>query len=100
MQSVLEKINENIQIIYRKAIDADAALDKLQQLGKGKFTVIFSEGSDFITRSKRFRPYVDELAIDFSKLRTENDDVEKELVAIVKKIKLLLLTVGKLKVTL
>ncbi|MFT5276659.1 MAG: hypothetical protein ACI97K_000688 [Glaciecola sp.] len=100
MQNVLEKINENIQMVYRKAIDADAALDKLQQSGKGKFTVIFSEETDFITRNKRFGPYVDELALDFSKLETEQDGLENEIVIIVKKIQLLLITIGKLKVAL
>jgi hypothetical protein len=100
MQNVLEKINENIQMVYRKAIDADAALDKLQQSGKGKFTVIFSEETHFITRKKRFGPYVDELALDFSKLKAEQDGLEEEIIIVVKKIQLMLLTIGKLKVTL
>lgn len=100
MQKVLDKINENIQIIYRKSIDADAALNKLQQSGKGKFSVIFSEETDFTTRSKRFGPYVDELAMDFSKLKAMNDVEEKNIIIVVKKIELLLLTIAKLKVAL
>ena len=89
-----------MQIIYRKAIDADAALDQLQQSGKGKFSVIFSEESGFVTRSKRFGPYVDELALNITQLDQESAKVTKDIAVIVKKMELLLVTIGKLKVTL
>ena len=100
MQQLLLKITENMQIIYRKAIDADAALDSLQQSGKAKFSVIFSEDSGFVTRSKRFVPYVEELAKDVTKLEKKNADIEAELIILVKKMELMLLTLGKLKITL
>jgi hypothetical protein len=100
VQQVLAKITENMQIIYRKAIDADSALDKLQQAGKAKFSVIFTEDNGFTTRSKRFGPYVDELAKDISILQSDNVDIKNEITTIVKKMELMLLTLAKLKITL
>jgi hypothetical protein len=97
VQQVLAKITENMQIIYRKAIDADSALDTLQQSGKGKFSVIFTEESGFTTRSKRFGPYVEELAQDITLLQKEGADVESELISIVKRMELMLITLSKLK---
>ena len=100
MQQVLAKITENMQIIYRKAIDADSALDELQRSGKAKFSVIFTEDSGFNSRSKRFGPYVDELAKDVASLQIDDADIKDDIAIIVKKMELLLLTLGKLKVTL
>ena len=100
MQQVLTKITENMQIIYRKAIDADSALDDLQRSGKAKFSVIFVEDSGFISRSKRFGPYVDELAKDITSLQIDDSDIKDDIAIVVKKMELLLLTLGKLKVTL
>nr|WP_297348290.1 hypothetical protein [uncultured Glaciecola sp.] len=100
MQQVLAKITENMQIIYRKAIDADSALDKLQKSGKAKFSVIFTEDNGFTTKSKRFGPYVDELAKDISILQSDNINIKNEITVIVKKMELMLLTLAKLKITL
>jgi hypothetical protein len=100
VQQVLTKITENMQLIYRKAIDADSALDDLQRSGKAKFSVIFTKESGFISRSKRFGPYVDELAKDVTMLQIDNPDIKDDLATVVKKMELLLLTLGKLKVTL
>lgn len=100
MQQVLVKITENMQIIYRKAIDADSALEKLQQSGKAKFSVIFTEDNGFTTKSKRFGPYVDELARDVTMLQSDDVNIESEITTIVKKMELMLLTLAKFKVTL
>jgi len=97
---VLTKITENMQIIYRKAIDADSALDNLQRSGKAKFSVIFTEDIGFNSRSNRFGPYVDELAKDVTMLQVDNAGIKDDLATVVKKMELLLLTLGKLKVTL
>jgi hypothetical protein len=100
VQQVLVKITENMQIIYRKAIDADSALEKLQQSGKAKFSVIFTEDNGFTTKSKRFGPYVDELARDVTMLQSDDVNIESEVTTIVKKMELMLLTLAKFKVTL
>lgn len=89
-----------MQIIYRKAIDADSDLDKLQQSGKAKFSVIFSEDNGFTTKSKRFGPYVEELARDVTMLQNDDVNIENEITLIVKKMELMLLTLAKFKVML
>lgn len=99
MQQVLAKITENMQVIYRKAIDADSSLDDLQRSGKAKFSVIFIEDSGFSTRSKRFGPYVDELAKDITMLQIDHADLKDNIATVVKKMELLLSILGKFKVT-
>lgn len=106
MQNVLDKLKDNLQIVYRKAIDADNALNQLQQQGKGKFATIFAENSPFTTRAKRFEPYVQEVASnmdtfianDFEKI--DRSDVEPQLTLIVRQIEALLATLTQFKTTL
>lgn len=100
MEQVVAKITENMQMIYRKAIDADMALDSLQQSGKGKFSVIFGQGSGFTATSKRFAPYVEELAKDITALQHDDVDTNAQIAIIVKKMELMLLTLAKLKTAL
>ena len=91
MQNLLDKLTENMQLIYRKAIDADQALDKLQQTGKGKFANVFAADAGFTVQSKRFMPYVEELASDVAGLSNlASEDLQQRLPTIVKKMELLL----------
>jgi len=97
MNKVLTSLNENMQIIYRKAVDADNTLDKLQTEGSGKFASIFPEGLIFSANSKRFLPYVQELTNDISSLNDNYEDADQHLPLIVKKIELLLKTLVEFK---
>ncbi|GAC16920.1 hypothetical protein [Aliiglaciecola lipolytica] len=101
LRPLFEKLAENMQVIYRKAIDADEALAKLQQSGKGKFNHIFAEDAGFSVQSKRFVPYVKELAVEVAKLEeNQQSQIEQKLPDIVKKMELLLSTLSQFKVTL
>ena len=101
MHSLFEKLTENMQIIYRKAIDADQSLAQLQQSGKGKFNHIFSDDAGFTVQSKRFMPYVEELANDIAQLDSiEPQVLQQSLPAIVKKMEMLLSTLAQFKTTL
>jgi len=101
MQTILDKLTENMQVIYRKAVDADQSLAQLQQSGKGKFNHIFSEDAGFQVQSKRFMPYVEELAAHVSHLKpTEAEDFQAALPNIVKKMEQLLTTLSQFKTTL
>lgn len=96
MQSVLESLAENVQLIYRKAIDADQSLASLQQQGKGKFNNVFADEAGFSVSSKRFMPYVEELARDVTQLNgTSQQHLEQSLPEIVRKIELLLTTLER-----
>lgn len=101
MQTVLEKLAENMQLIYRKAIDADESLNRLQQGGQGRFNHVFPQDAGFSVHSKRFMPYVKELAGEIAVLtETDQDTLQKALPNIVKKMELLLKTLGQFQQTL
>ncbi|WP_395344947.1 hypothetical protein PN836_009250 [Ningiella sp. W23] len=112
MTKLISALNENLQVVYRKAIDADAALDQLGRDGKGKFNTIFGDESPFITRSKRFKAYVEEVAGDVAGIAEQNqqaqntelkssntiDHSQKQVLSIiVKKLELLLTTLEQFK---
>ena len=95
---LFEKLTENMQAIYRKAIDADELLAKIQQSGKGKFNHVFTEDAGFSTQSKRFMPYVEELAEYIVKLQDANQQrLQSELPQVIKKMELLLTTLRQFK---
>ena len=104
MNKVISALNENLQLIYRKAIDADSALNALQASGKGKFNTIFGDETPFTSRSKRFKDYVEEVAGNVANLQTPEGEIKAEkqgeLPAIVKKLELLLTTLEQFKKTL
>ena len=106
MKNVLDKLKDNLQLIYRKSIDADAALNQLQQQGKGKFATIFADNSPFTTRAKRFEPYVQEVAANMDTFLAHDfnavavSDLQPELVVIVQQIEALLSTLTQFKATL
>lgn len=101
MQQIFQQLAQNMQLIYRKAIDADSALDALQKDGKGKFNTIFKDEHGFASNSKRFLPYVEEVALEIAKLSEgKEEDAKQALPSIVKKMELLLSTLGQFKKTL
>ncbi|MGQ8364988.1 hypothetical protein [Glaciecola sp. 1036] len=98
MNNLIDAFNDNLQIAYRKAVDADNNLDKLQKDGKGKFAAIFPDDSPFETSSKRFIPYVQEIASDVEQLQQLSEqEIKAALPETVKKLELLLATLVKFK---
>ena len=96
MDSVHQQLQETLQTLYRKAVDADQILDQLQHQQQGKFAAIFADDSGFTTRSKRFGPYVQEIANDWQSLKELDDDAAKQALApLVKKIELALVTIAQ-----
>lgn len=101
MQVIFDKLTENMQLIYRKAIDADNALAQLQQSGKGKFSNIFTDDAGFTVRSKRFMPYVEELSNQIAELAQKDDQtIQAALPEVVRKIELLMKTLTQFQATL
>lgn len=101
MQQLFDKLGENMQVIYRKAIDADQALAQIQQGGQGKFQNIFKADAGFAVASKRFMPYVEELGAEIAALSEQDPQVLEQLLpGIVRKMELLLTTLSQFKDTL
>ncbi|WP_299073649.1 hypothetical protein [uncultured Paraglaciecola sp.] len=100
MNSIIQSLSENIQVIYRKSIDADQIISHLQHDGKGKFSAIFAEEAGFTTSSRLFKPYVEELAKEVLALETNTQEAIKlQLPAMVKKIELMLTTLEQFQKT-
>jgi hypothetical protein len=100
MQTIIQSLSENIQVIYRKSIDADHVISRLQHDGKGKFSAIFAKDAGFTTSSRLFKPYVEELANDVLALeKIDQVAVKEQLPSMVKKIELILKTLNQFQKT-
>jgi hypothetical protein len=96
MQAIHQQLQETMQTLYRKAVDADQLLDSLQQDQKGKFAAIFAADSGFTTSAKRFGPYVEEIANDWQAMKDLKDEEAKNALSpLVKKIELALVTLAQ-----
>ncbi|NDV91508.1 hypothetical protein GTH32_09970 [Alteromonas sp. 345S023] len=96
MQAIHQQLQDTIQTLYRKAVDADQALDRLQQDQKGKFAAVFAADSPFSTSAKRFGPYVEEIAHEWQLLKDMSDeDAKAALPSLIKKIELALVTIAQ-----
>ncbi|MFY8273973.1 prephenate dehydrogenase [Pseudoalteromonas sp. SSDWG2] len=78
MNSIIEKLNDNLKIVYRQALDADQKLDQLQKEGHGKFQALFTQEAGFEFEAKRFKPYVLDVAADVDAL-SQSEELDEEL---------------------
>ena len=100
MQTIIQSLSENVQVIYRKSIDADLVINRLQHSGKGKFSAIFAEDAGFTTSGRLFKPYVEELAKQVLALEQQTQDqLKSQLPSIVSKIELMLKTLNEFQKT-
>lgn len=101
MNQVIDSLKQNLQLLYRKALDADARLDQLSAQGKGKFQQIFPAHAGFSTDNTRFSPYVAEVAEQVLQIEQAIDTPEPELIAdTVKKMELLFSTLANFSASL
>lgn len=85
MHAIIEKLNENLKLAYRQALDADQKLDQLQKEGHGKFQALFNRDAGFDFEAKRFKPYVLDVAADVEALsQAEQLDEQKLKQTVVK----------------
>ena len=89
-------IDNSMQEIYRKALDADTRLDQLKSQGHGKFTSIFNQQTLFSIDANRFMPYVAEIADDIDRYKTSPED-ESQLPPLLKKMEQLLTVLAQFK---
>lgn len=97
-ESVIIQLQENIKIIYHRAIDADKQIELLRQQEKASFSQIFAADSAFKSHSTTFLPYVEELAADLQEIQVDNEEHYKTLLpSLVVKIELLFKTLNAFK---
>lgn len=100
-ESVIKQLQENLKIIYHKAVDADKQLQLLREQKKASFAQIFAADSAFTNHADTFLPYVEELAADLQAIQTDNEEHYKtQLPAIVVKIELLFKMLASFKTNL
>jgi len=97
-ESVQAQLQENIKIIYHRAVDADQALIALRKEKTASFEHIFANDTPFTNHSNTFLPYVEELAADLQAIQSDSEEnYQSKLPAIVVKIELLFKTLNAFK---
>lgn len=82
--TVNQQLIDNISIILRKSLAADATLTDLREKKMAGFEAIFKKDAGFASIANTFQPYVQEVADDLLKWQeTQNQSL---LIALVKKI--------------
>ena len=83
-KAIEQQLIENISIILKRTLAADATLADLREQKKAKFKAIFTTESSFTCSADTFQPYVEEVAEDLLQWQASKD--QGKLIALVKKI--------------
>lgn len=82
--NINQQLIDNISIILKKSLSADASLAHLREKKQASFEAIFTKDAGFTSSANTFQPYVEEIADDL--LRWQKNPDENLLIALVKKI--------------
>jgi len=83
-ENVNQQLLDNISLILKKSLAADATLKNLREKKQASFDAVFTKDAGFTSTANTFQPYVEEVADDFM-LWQQNKD-QKLLITLVKKI--------------
>lgn len=83
-KAIEQQLIENISVILKKSLTADATLADLREHKKAGFKAIFTKDAGFECSENTFQPYVEEVADDLLKWQETKD--QGLLIALVKKI--------------
>lgn len=86
--AINQHLIDNISLILKKSLAADATLSDLRAKKQAQFNAIFKKDAGFTCTADTFQPYVEEVADEL--LEWQNSQSEELLVRLVKKIELLL----------
>ncbi|WP_206483272.1 hypothetical protein [Thalassotalea sp. G2M2-11] len=82
--TVNQQLIDNISIILKKSLAADATLTDLREKKMAGFDAIFKKDAGFNSSANTFQPYVEEVADDLLKWQQSQD--KQLLISIVKRI--------------
>jgi len=91
-EKVNQQLLENISLILKKSLSADATLVDLREKDKASFKEVFTKDAGFNCTADTFQPYVEEVADEFLAWQKSQD--QTLLIAIVKKIEQLFTVLG------
>ena len=83
-QSINQKLVENISIILKKSLTADATLADLREKKMAGFEAVFKKDAGFNCTANTFQPYVEEVADELLVWQKTHD--QTLLINLVKKI--------------
>lgn len=83
-EAVHKQLVDNISIILKKSLSADATLEKLREAKQAGFAEIFTKDAGFKCSANTFQPYVEEVANDLVFWQKTSD--QQTLIDLVKKI--------------
>jgi len=89
---VSKQLIENLSIILKKSLTADATLADLREKKQASFAAIFTKDAGFTCSANTFQPYVEEVANDLVFWQKTSD--QQTLIATVKKIEQLFKVLG------
>lgn len=82
--NINKQLIDNISIILKKSLTADATLEDLRSKKQAGFSAIFKSDAGFKCNANTFQPYVEEVADDLVAWQQSNE--QALLIALVKKI--------------
>ncbi|MBU1436702.1 MAG: prephenate dehydrogenase [Gammaproteobacteria bacterium] len=97
MEQLLTQLDLNLKELYRKALDADAILDELQNKGQARHQAVFPAPSIFKISSPRFMPYLSETAEQIAAIRLTQQFNTATLALVVKQLQLLHKTLSEFR---
>ncbi|KXJ56647.1 hypothetical protein [Cognaticolwellia aestuarii] len=92
-EAVHKQLIDNISIILKKSLAADATLATLREAKQASFAAIFTADAGFKCTANTFQPYVEEVANDLIFWQKTSD--QQTLINIVKKIEQLFTVLAK-----
>jgi hypothetical protein len=92
-ENVHKQLIDNISIILKKSLTADATLATLREAKQAGFAAIFTADAGFKCSANTFQPYVEEVANDLVFWQKTSD--QQTLIDIVKKIEQLFTVLAK-----
>jgi hypothetical protein len=90
--AVNQQLLDNISLVLKKSLAADATLADLRAKKQAGFEAVFKKDAGFNCSANTFQPYVEELADEFMLWQKNND--QQLLINIVKKIEQLFIVLG------
>jgi hypothetical protein len=91
-ETVNQKLLDNISLILKRSLAADATLADLRDKKQAGFEAVFTKEAGFTCTANLFQPYVEEVADEFM-LWQKNQD-QNLLISLVKKIEQLFIVLG------
>ena len=92
-KAIEQQLIENISVILKKSLSADATLSDLREKKKAGFEAVFKKDAGFTCSADTFQPYVQEVADDLLHWQ-ENKTQQVLLIPLVKKIEQLFTVLG------